>query len=125
MRAALRFAPHLPIVPISALTGRGVPDLLGRVDRVRIESERRFTTPELNRAFKKIVAEKQPPADRGREVRIYYVTQLDGTPPRFVVFSNGRRVPASYRRFIEGRLRRHLGLDSTPLTLGFRRRPSR
>jgi len=125
MRAALRFAPYLPIVPISALTGRGVPDLLGMVEEVRAESLRRFSTPELNRALQALVAEKQPPADNGRPVRLFYATQLSGTPPRFVVFTNGRRVPASYRRFMEGRLRRHLGLEMTPLTLGFRRRSSR
>jgi GTP-binding protein len=122
---ALRFAPHLPVVPISALTGKGVADLLDVVARVRAESARRFKTPELNRVLQAVIAEKQPPSDGGRDVRMYYATQMSGVPPRFVIFTNGRRVKPSYRRFVEGRLRRHLGLAMTPLALAFRRRSSR
>ncbi len=65
-------------------------------------------------------------SDSGRDVRFYYMTQLGGIPPRFIIFGNGRRVRPSYRRFMERRLRSRLGLVASPLVLSFRRsRPSR
>ncbi len=121
IRAALPFCPHLPAVAISALNGQGVDRLLETIHRVRQESGRRFATAELNRALEEVVREKQPPADRGRPVRFYYMTQTGDSPPRFVVFSNGLAVRAPYRRYMEGRLRSRLGLASSPLQLSFRR----
>jgi len=121
IRAALGFASYIPIVPLSALKGTGVDRLLATLDTVRKESLRRFTTTELNRALQEIVAEKQPPADAGREVRFYYMTQGGGEPPRFIVFGNGRRIPEPYRRYMTGRLRSRLGLTVSPLILSFRR----
>ncbi len=126
IRAALRFARHVPVVGISALRGQGVDELLDAVGRLKEEIGRRFSTSELNRALGDLLRERQPPADAGKEVRLLYLTQVGGTPPRFVVFGNGRRVNASYRRFMEGRLRARLGLTAAPLILGFKRgRPSR
>jgi GTP-binding protein len=126
VRSALRFSPYVPVAGISALTGRGVEPLLGTVGRLRDESLRRFGTPDLNRALQDTLKEKQPPADRGREVRFYSMTQIGAPPPRLVIFGNGRTVPAAYRRFLEGRLRQRLGLAISPLVLSFRKsRPSR
>jgi GTPase len=124
-REVLRFIPHLPLLPITARTGRGVPNLLAALEEMRAEIVRRFSTPELNRALQSIVGQKQPPSDGGRDVRFYYMTQGHGSPPRFIVFGNGRRVPPTYRRFMEARLRAHLGLSAAPLVLSFRlsRRP--
>ena len=68
---------------------------------------------------------KHPPADGGREVRFNYMTQAPGSPPRFVIFGNGRRIPDSYRRYMENRLRERLGLDRSPITLVLRRKASR
>jgi GTPase len=124
IRTALRFARDLPLVPISALEGRGVDDLLSALGRLRAESRRRFSADELNRALAEILSEKQPPSDGGRGVRFYSMTQTGGPPPRFAVFGNGRRVNPSYRRFMEGRLRDRLGLVASPLVLSFRRRSS-
>ena len=87
------------------------------------ESRRRFSTPDLNRALREIIRRKQPPSDGGREVRLFYITQTGAPPPRFVVFTNGRRVDAPYRRYLETRLRSRLGLDATPIHLTSRRRP--
>jgi GTPase len=115
---------HVPIVPVSALTGQGVGELLAVLNRVRLESGRRFSTAELNRALREIVRRKPPPSDGGREVRLYYVTQTGAPPPRFVVFNNGRRVDASYRRYLETRLRSRLGLGATPIHVKFKRRPA-
>ncbi len=126
IRRTLGFAPHVPVVPVSALTGEGVSDLLEAVRVLREESRRRFSTADLNRALQDIIGEKQPPADRGREVRFYYMTQAGGPPPRFVIFGNGRQVNEPYRRYLAGRLRSRLGLRHVPVILSFRcSRPSR
>jgi len=125
IRDALRFAPYVPVVAISALTGRGLDRLLEAMESLREEIHRRFTTSELNRTLAEILAEKQPPSDGGRDVRLHYMTQVGGAPPRLVVFGNGRKIGTSYRRFMEGRLRRHLGLKAAPLILAFRRRKAR
>ena len=123
---ALGFSSYVPIVPVSALTGEGLDEFLATLEGVREESRRRFSTAELNRALQEILSEKQPPADRGREVRFYYMTQAGGTPPRFIVFGNGRQVPEPYRRYMAGRLRTRLGLLRSPVAIHFKRsRPVR
>ncbi len=119
-----QFIGCLPAVPVSALTGHGINELLGALDRVSLESRRRFSTADLNRALRKLVLQKAPPTVSGREVRLYYLTQTGASPPTFLVFTNGRRVGLSYRRFLETRLRSQLGLDSTPIRLRFRRSPA-
>ena len=121
LRDGLRFSGSVPAVPVSAKTGRGVGLLLETVAKVREQSGRRFATPELNRVLKAVLEEKHPPSDGGRDVRLNYITQAAGSPPRFVVFGNGRRLQAAYRRFLASRIRAHLGLDCCPVTLLFRR----
>jgi GTPase len=123
---ALGFASYVPVVPISAGTGEGVGRLLDTLARVREEGQRRFSTAELNRVLQDVISEKQPPSDGGRAVRFYYMTQMGGQTPRFIIFGNGRQVPEPYRRYMAGRLRVRLGLSSSPVTLSFRRsRPVR
>lgn len=124
VRDAMRFSSHVPIVPISARTGDGVPSLLERLENLRDQTHRCFTTAQLNRALNAIVNQKHPPSDRGRAVRFFYMTQTGTSPPRFILFSNGGRVGVAYRRFLVARLRDHLGLDVSPLALRIRRRPS-
>jgi GTP-binding protein len=124
--AALGFATYLPVVPLSARSGEGVERLLATLKRVRDEGMRRFGTAELSRILQDIVREKQPPSDRGREVRLDSMTQSGGPPLRFTIFGNGRAVPETYRRYLAGRLRSHLGLSVSPVLLNFRRgRPVR
>lgn len=124
IRAALRFSRHVPIVPVSALTGRGTVSLLTAMTRLRDESRRRYGTTELNAALASMVKEKHPPSDGSRQVRLFYMTQIGISPLRFVIFSNGRKVGATYRRYLEGRLRTRLGLESSPVVLSLRERPS-
>lgn len=124
MREAMRFASHVPVVPISALTGDGVSSLLERLEDLRDQIHRQFSTAQLNRALNSIVNEKHPPSDRGRPVRLFYMTQAGTAPPRFFLFSNGGRVGVAYRRFLVSRLRDHLDLGLSPLALRIRRRPS-
>ena len=123
IRHAIRFSTYVPIVPISAMTGTGIGRLLKAMEQLRLEANRRFSTSDLNTALAALVREMHPPSDRGREVRFFYMTQIGGSPPRFIIFSNGRKVGASYRRYMEGRLRSRLGLVSSPLVLRIRQRP--
>jgi GTP-binding protein len=125
LQRALRFAPHLPIVPVSAANGTGLGRLLEILGALREESARRFSTPELNRALEAIVGERHPPSDRGRSVRLHYMSQAPGPTPRFLVFGHGGSVARDYRRFMEHRLRDKLGLQHAPITLLFRKRPAR
>jgi GTP-binding protein len=125
LESALRFAPYLPIVPVSATQGTGIGRLLGVLEAVREESGRRFSTPDLNRALEAIVEERHPPSDGGRAVRLHYMSQAPGPTPRFLVFGHGGSVARDYRRFMEHRLRARLGLVHSPITLLFRRRSSR
>ena len=125
IREAIRFAPHVPAVPVSARTGAGVQALLDRLVALRRQSERRFPTTELNRTLQAVIDEKHPPSDAGRSVRLNYVVQLPGAPPRFLIFGNGRAIHSSYRRFLEKRFRERLGLEGAPITLLFRRKASR
>lgn len=124
VRDAMRFSSHVPVVPISVRTGEGIPSLLDRLEYLRDQIHRRFTTAQLNRALNAIVNKKHPPSDRGRPVRFFYMTQVGTAPPRFMLFSNGGRVGVAYRRFLVSQLRDHLGLDDSPLALRIRRRPS-
>ncbi|PYT16598.1 MAG: ribosome biogenesis GTPase Der [Acidobacteria bacterium] len=125
IRRTLGFAPHVPVVPVSALTGEGVRVLLETVAVLREESRRRFSTADLNRALQEIVGDKHPPADQGREVRFYDMTQAGGPPPRFIIFGNGRQAGEPYRRYLAAQLRSRLGLRHVPIILSFRRRSSR
>jgi GTP-binding protein len=122
MRAALSFASYVPLVPVSALTGRGVGEVLEAVAALRLEGLRRFEGADLGRALERVTREKQPPAEGGRPVRFYSMAQTGTAPLRFAIFTNGGRVHPTYRRFMEGRFRNLLGLVSSPLLLGFRRR---
>jgi len=125
LRDDLRFSSWVPALPVSAKTGRGVAALLTALASVREESRRRFSTADLNRALTAIVSEKHPPSDGGREVRFHYISQAPGAPPCFIVFGNGRRLEPAYHRYMEGRLRKRLGLSSSPITLLFRKKSSR
>jgi GTP-binding protein len=122
VRDTLRSARHMPIVSISARTGRGVEDLLDSVEALRLQIHRQFATADLNRALREILREKQPPSDRGRDVRLYYMTQGGTAPPRFIIFGNGGRVRPAYRRFMISRLRTHLGLSASPIAMSIRAR---
>ena len=125
IRDGLRFSTHVPVIALSAKSGRGIGELLATLQALREEIGRRFTTPVLNRALESILAARHPPTDNGRAVTMQYITQAPGGPPRFVVFGNGRRVAPEYRRFFERQLRDRLGLAHAPITLLFRRKSSR
>jgi GTPase len=110
-----------PIVVCSAKTGRGVPELLRQAVALADRRAERIPTPELNRFLADVVATTPPPARRGgRRLRLYYIAQIETSPPRFVVQVNDRRLISREWAFhLENRLRDAYGLDGVPLIIDF------
>jgi GTP-binding protein len=111
-------------VNVSALTGRSVQRLAPTLDEALEGWETRVPTAELNAFIGDLVAATPPPVRGGKQPRILFATQPGVAPPRFVLFSTGP-LEASYRRFIERRLREHYGFRGTPIDLSVKPRERR
>lgn len=125
LRERFAFAPWLPVVMISTKSGKNLTHILPRVLEIKAEAAKRIPTPELNRLFKKIVADHAPSGGtRVRTpLRIFYATQAETAPPTFVLFvNNARGFHFSYRRYIENRLREEYGFYGVPVRLELRER---
>lgn len=116
-----RFAPHIPLLRMSALTGWGSEKLLPLVDFVFKEWKKRVPTPLLN-GFLASVKLKVPPPSRGeKQLKIYYATQSGVAPPSFTIFVNDASlVKPNYRKFLTRELREEYGFWGSPLRLNFR-----
>jgi GTPase len=123
-RNRLQFAEAPPLMALSALRGEGVKELLDRLGSMAEETTRRFPTGDLNRALSEAVRRRSP-SGKDKIPRLYYITQTGGSPPSFVVFTNGAIIDSTYRRYLARHLRDALGLVSTPVSLRFRARPTR
>jgi GTP-binding protein len=110
-----------PIVACSARTGRGVPELLRGAVTLADRRAERLPTPELNRFLADVVAATPPPARRGgRRLRLYYIAQIETSPPRFAIQVNDRGlVSRDWAYHLENRLRAAYGLDGVPLIIDF------
>jgi GTP-binding protein len=111
----------IPVLTVSAKTGKGIDQLLGAAFELREQWSRRIGTGELNRWFEAAVEANPPPAPGGKRIKLRYITQVKARPPSFVVF--GTRVdqlPESYRRYLLNSMRRELGLGPVPLRLTMR-----
>jgi GTP-binding protein len=110
-----------PIVVCSAKTGRGLPELLRQAVALADRRAERIPTPELNRFLADVVASTPPPARRGgRRLRLYYIAQIETSPPRFAVQVNDRGLISREWAFhLENRLRDAYGLDGVPLIIDF------
>jgi GTP-binding protein len=111
----------IPVLTVSAKTGKGIGELLGAAFELREQWSRRIGTGELNRWFEAAVEANPPPAPGGKRIKLRYITQVKSRPPSFVVF--GTRVdqlPESYRRYLLNAMRRELGLGPVPLRLTMR-----
>ena len=109
------------VVTVSAVTGKGIDQLLGAAFELREAWSRRVTTGELNRWFERAVETNPPPAPGGKRIKLRYITQVKSRPPSFVVF--GTRVdqlPESYRRYLLNSMRRDLGVGAVPLRMTMR-----
>lgn len=125
-RDVLSFAPWARVVPISAKTGRGVGTLMRAAGAALAEHRKRIPTAELNRFFEEVLEHHPPPTHKGKAVRLYYVTQAEVRPPRFVIVTNEPdAVHFSYQRYVANALRQRFGFEGTPIKLTWRRKSRR
>jgi GTPase len=122
-RDKISFVPFVPVVLLSAKTGRGVGTLLKTVDSVLSAYKQRVPTGELNRFFEEVLETRPPPTMGGRAPRLFYVTQAETSPPLFVVISSApQAVHFSYQRFVINQLRKRFGFEGVPLRVVYRGR---
>src|SRR6185295_10908920 len=111
----------VPLLTVSAKTGKGIDTILDVAFDLREAWSRRVSTGELNRWFESAVDANPPPAPKGQRIKLRYITQVKSRPPTFVVFGNRTdELPESYRRYLLNAMRRDLGLGAVPLRLNFR-----
>jgi GTP-binding protein len=122
-RDKISFAPYVPVVRMSAKTGRGVSDLFAAIDNVKRGFTQRVGTGELNRFFEEVLATRPPPTMGGKAPRLYYITQAEAGPPKFVVMASAAEaVHFSYRRFVMNQLRKKFGFEGVPLNVFYKGR---
>jgi len=126
VQQTLKFLPYVPILFVSALRRRGIPQVVDTALRVRQARFQRLTTGELNDLVRDAVAAHAPPSKWGQRLRIYYATQARVDPPTFVFFVNDTRlVHFSYERYLENKIRERYPFEGTPIRLQFRGHASR
>lgn len=119
----LAFMSYIPMLFISAKTGQRVNRIMDMVKTVFEQNSRRISTGILNDIVSEAVLANDPPSDKGRRLKIYYVTQVSTRPPTFVLFVNDSTLMHfSYKRYLENYLRKSFGLDATPVRLIIRTR---
>ena len=118
IRTELAYMPYAPIVYVSAKTGQRVETLFERIKYVYNQSTMRVSTGMLNEVLGEATMRVQPPTDKGRRLKIYYMTQISVAPPTFVIFCNNIELfHFSYQRYIENCLRDTFGFAGTPIKL--------
>ena len=123
IRRDLGFLTYAPIVFISALTGQRVSRIFELINYVNEQGLMRITTGMLNNVLADATARVQPPTDKGKRLKLYYMTQTGVRPPTFVVFCNNSELfHFSYQRYLENQLRSVFGLEGTPVRLIIRQR---
>lgn len=117
------FMSYAPFVFISAKTGQRVDKLFELIKIVREQHSRRISTGVLNDMLSYATSRVQPPSDKGKRLKLYYMTQASTNPPNFVVFCNNKELfHYSYQRYIENQIRETFGLNMTPIKLTVRER---
>lgn len=117
------FMSYAPFVFISAKTGQRVDKLFELIKSVNEQHSRRISTGVLNDMLSYATSRVQPPSDKGKRLKLYYMTQASTNPPNFVVFCNNKELfHYSYQRYIENQIRETFGLDRTPIKLTVRER---
>lgn len=123
VRQDLSFMPYAPVVFLSALTGQRVDKLYEVINQVAQSNAMRVTTGALNSVLADATARVQPPSDKGRRLKIYYMTQAGVKPPHFVIFCNDARLfHFSYQRYLENQIRGVFGLAGTPVRMTIRQK---
>ena len=119
----LSFMSYAPILFISALTGQRTDRIFELINFVNDQSNMRITTGMLNNVLADAQARVQPPTDKGRRLKIYYMTQTGIKPPNFVIFCNSRELfHFSYQRYLENQIRSVFGLEGTPIRIVIRQK---
>lgn len=123
VRLTLSFMPYAELIFISALTGQRLPKLFETIDAVMENHAMRVQTGVLNEIMVEAVAMQQPPTDKGKRLKLFYITQVAVKPPTFVIFVNDKELMHfSYTRYIENRIRDTFGFRGTPLKFIIRER---
>ncbi len=123
VREILSFVPYAQIVFISALTGQRTNRLFDLIETVIQFHSMRVQTGVLNEILTEAVAMQQPPSDKGKRLKIYYMTQVSTRPPIFVLFVNSKELMHfSYQRYLENRIRETFGFTGTPIRMFIRER---
>ena len=123
VRDGLSYMTYAPIVFLSALTGQRVDKLFSVINEVHTQNTSRITTGALNSVLADATARVQPPTDKGRRLKIYYITQASTKPPHFVIFCNDARLfHFSYQRYLENQIREVFGLKGTPIRITIRQK---
>ena len=123
IRRDLAYMTYAPIIFISALTGQRVTKLFDLIQTVVNQAAIRIPTGVLNSVLADATTRVQPPTDKGRRLKIYYMTQVGVKPPHFVIFCNDARLfHFSYQRYIENQIRSTFGLVGTPVQITIRQK---
>ena len=123
IRQKLSYMPYAQLLFVSAKTGQRLPKLFETIDAVIENHSLRVATGVLNEIMAEAVALNQPPSDKGKRLRLYYITQVAVKPPTFVIFVNDKELMHfSYTRYIENKIREAFGFSGTPLKFIIRER---
>ena len=123
IHTTLAYMPYAELIFISAKTGQRLPKLFDLIDTVIENHALRIGTGVLNEIMTEAVAMQQPPSDKGKRLKLYYITQVAVKPPTFVIFVNDKALMHfSYTRYIENRIRDTFGFRGTPLKFIIRER---
>ena len=113
---SFNFMMYAPILFISAKTGLRVPKIYEEIEHVYKQNTMRISTGVLNDVLNQAILRVQPPSDKGKRLKIYYMTQASIKPPTFIVFVNDKKLAHfSYIRYLENQVREFFGLDATPV----------
>jgi GTP-binding protein len=117
----MKYLSFAPILAISALTGKRVPEIFRTADQLYVQFSATVSTPELNRLLSEITKKHAPPRYQNKNVALKYITQVSTKPPTFAIFANyPEGVHFSYKRYLSNQIREHFGLELTPIRLLFK-----
>ncbi len=117
------FMSYVPFIFVSALTGQRINKLFSLITHVSEQNSMRISTGMLNDILAQITARVQPPSDKGKRLKIYYMTQAQTKPPTFIIFVNNKDLlHFSYQRYIENQIRLIFGFEGTPIKFIVRER---
>lgn len=126
IRQKLSYMPYAEMIFVSALTGQRLNKLYDSIDNVEQFACLRIQTGVLNEILTEAVAENEPPTDKGKKLRLFYITQVSVKPPTFVIFVNSKELAHfSYIRYIENKLREAFLFKGTPIRIILRERKSK